>query len=127
MSRPRGWVLGILLISLQAAAVEGPHGGQLLIDGRSQYELMRSKDTGQVIFYALNSAEPLPDRISLTLYSGPGKVQQINLRSVNPSYEPYARYESYDPGKVSPMSESFTGVELSFGVGAFPRSLYPLG
>lgn len=127
MLRASFWIFWALLFSYPAAAIDGPHGGQIFLDGRSQYELTRDRNTGQVIFYALHAAEPLPDQISITLYSDPGNTQQIRLQSVTPKYEPYRRYESYDPGKISPSSESFAGIELSFGIGTFPRTLRSLG
>ncbi len=106
----------LICISAQAhgATGGGPHGGTVVKDAQSTYEVQVDEESRVVKVYTLRSLKPRPKQMAVTLFENPETGQTVELQAVNPR----ASLPEYR-GVVGPGAGNFIGFELKLN---FPHA-----
>ncbi|HLD98756.1 MAG TPA: hypothetical protein VJB59_00770 [Bdellovibrionota bacterium] len=96
----------------------GPHGGEILEDKTTSFEVSISPGTGQVSVYALRGNQ-FPRSMSLTVFRDPFSAETIEVAAISPPEIPVPLYA----GKLSFDAGSYTGLELRIGSDPHPKIL----
>ncbi len=96
----------------------GPHGGEILEDKTTSFEVSISPGTGQVSVYALRGNQ-FPRSMSLTVFRDPFSSETIEVAAISPPEVPVPLYA----GKLSFDAGNYTGLELRIGSDPHPKIL----
>ncbi len=91
--------------------VRGPHGGQVVENKASKFEVKLDPNSSHIEIFNLKPAEKASRPRSVTLYRDTDTSQTIELKAADPRDE-FPRFE----GELAPNAGSFVGFELKFGI-----------